>query len=274
MTNVRKQAGFTLVELLVSVAILSLLAGLLLPNIMQAREVARRSQCQNNLRQLGLALHQYEGTFRRLPPGSVNVQRPIVNTGKGYEVGWAVQILPGLGRDNVFDAFDFQEGAHSPTNSRINALRIPQLICPSSIGSMTSYAGVHHDREAPIDIDNQGLLFLNSSLPLRDIPDGSSHTALLGEKATGVGLPWTSGTSEMLRNMSLPFNQVTPIPLERPLESAVVKPDFVGGFGAPHITGVNFLIADGAVRSISLDIDARLYRQLGHRADGAPVEDF
>src|SRR5213083_896811 len=105
MRNPRHR-GFTLIELLVVIAIIAVLIALLLPAVQQAREAARRTQCKNNLMQLGLALHNYEMAYELLPPGSINPTGPIRNESKGYHMGWMVQILPYIDQGNVFDHFD------------------------------------------------------------------------------------------------------------------------------------------------------------------------
>jgi prepilin-type N-terminal cleavage/methylation domain-containing protein len=90
------RSAFTLVELLVVVAIIGILVGLLLPAVQAAREAARRTQCSNNLLQFGIALHNYEMAHRKLPPGSVDAKGPLVHLPVGFHHSWIVQILPML----------------------------------------------------------------------------------------------------------------------------------------------------------------------------------
>ena len=94
--------GFTLIELLVVIAIIAILIALLLPAVQQAREAARRTQCKNNLMQLGIAFHNYDMAFEMLPPGCVNSTGPIHNIPEGYHMSWTVQILPMMEQQGLF----------------------------------------------------------------------------------------------------------------------------------------------------------------------------
>src|SRR5205809_5891458 len=107
MFNSAKKA-FTLIELLVVIAIIGLLVALLLPAIQAAREAARRSQCKNNLKQIGLALHNYESARRGFPPGFISNAAAINGPGTGPGWGWGAFILPYLEESSVFQQIDFK----------------------------------------------------------------------------------------------------------------------------------------------------------------------
>lgn len=214
-----RSAGFTLIELLVVIAIIAVLITLLLPAVQQARESARRTQCHNNLSQLVMALQNYEMAFEVLPPGSVNPTGPILNESAptGYHVSWIVQILPQLELSTAFKHFDFAVGIYDPRNLAPQQREFSVLNCPSSATTYsaraksgthsTSYAGCHNSIEAPIDTNNDGLLFLNSSIRYDDITDGAAYTLLLGERdGPGVVWGWASGTRDTLRNTGYPPN--------------------------------------------------------------------
>jgi prepilin-type N-terminal cleavage/methylation domain-containing protein/prepilin-type processing-associated H-X9-DG protein len=272
MSPGRSRSAFTIIEVLVVISIIAVLVALLLPAVQQAREAARRVKCRNNLTQLGLALRTYESAHGCLPPGSVDTNGPVANDGKGYQFGWIVQVLPHLEQASLFSVFDFSVSVYDPRNAKfardVRTVQLPVLICPSKNQQYPGdYAGCHHDVEAPIDVDNHGVLFLNSSIRHEDIPDGVSHTLFVGEHVgTTHGLAWATGTSETLRNTGTPINGWTrqtpggalPIP---PPERGKSLP--VGGFSSQHSGGANFVFGDGSTHFIN-----QMVSMLGHRADG------
>jgi prepilin-type N-terminal cleavage/methylation domain-containing protein/prepilin-type processing-associated H-X9-DG protein len=209
--NIARRQGFTLVELLVVIAIIGVLVSLLLPAVQAAREAARRSSCNNNIRQLIIAVHDHEFAHEQFPVGVTNKTGPIRNLPKGDHMGWIPRILPELGEPNRFEHIDFNVGVYHKLNNPVRQTMIPTLSCPSSPAAdapVSSYAGVHHHVEAPIDADNSGVLFLNSKLSFEDLRDGPAYTLFIGEKRTGYfeDLGWMSGTSATLRNTGTPLN--------------------------------------------------------------------
>ncbi len=266
--------AFTIIEVLVVISIIAVLVALLLPAVQQAREAAYRVKCSNNLMQLGLALRTYETAHGSLPPGSVDVNGPVANDGKGYQFGWIVQILPHLEQASLFAYFDFSVSVYDPRNAKFAMdVKLPVLICPSKNQQLPGdYAGCHHDVEAPIDVDNHGVLFLNSHIRHEDIPDGASHTLFIGETSgASSALGWATGTRDMLRNTGTPINggmRQTPggaLPIPPPERG---KSIMVGGFGSQHSGGANFVFGDGSTHFINQMVSMQVLRQLGHRADG------
>ena len=278
---VRSRRGFTLIELLVVIAIIAILISLLLPAVQQAREAARRTQCRNNLVQLVLAMHNYEMAYEMLPPGTINPTGPIKSIPSGYHMSWLVQLLPYVDQESVYRHIDFTVGAYDPKNMKTRGVILPTFLCPSDPGigssnngrvAQTNYAGCHNDSEAPIEVDNNGVLFLNSSIRYRQITDGASNTIMIGETSyNGLSLGWMSGTRATLRNTS-GINVETSqqfAPGGRAGLPLVPGPTVVGGFSSPHVGGAQFAFADGSVHFISENIDRATFKHLGNRADGA-----
>lgn len=304
--------AFTLVELLVVIAIIGLLISLLLPAVQAAREAARRSQCANSLSQLILAVHEYEATWERYPAGSIDATGPIQSLPTGYHFNWLSGILPFIEERNAFEHLDFTQSVYSPANAPVLNLQISWLRCPSESGAGstpagdTSYAACHHHVEAPIDVDNSGVFFLNSRITPADVRDGLSHTIFLGEKRVlRIGeLGWLSGTRSTLRNTGTAINSSTvgngplvafqsgqdlPVPPqaqqfpggpgdveldedialpEAPAPDPAVLALAVGGFESDHPGGANVALGDGSVRHMSASTSTYILQLYGHRADG------
>lgn len=278
MKQASTKSGFTLVELLVVVAIIGILIGMLLPAVQQVREAARRTQCLNNLAQIGLAMHNNEFSFGHLPAGVIDTAGPIQNVAKGQHVSWTVHLLRFIEQNGIADGFDIDAGTYAAANAPARAMVIPIFRCSSQGLSMNSngtaglsnYAGCHHSVEAPIDVDNDGLLFLNSAVTYADIYDGSSNTILVGEYiAEGSDLGWASGTRATLRNTSEILDQSDWNGVYGGGAISTMAKTHVGGFSSSHPGTVNFLFADGSVESVSPGIDATVFSNLGNRSDGA-----
>ena len=174
-----RSRAFTLVELLVVIAIIGVLVALLLPAVQAAREAARRCSCLNNISQISLAVHGYEFSHETLPSGVINPDGPIRAEEAGQHVSWMLQIAPHIELQSLYRNFDIEAGAYAEVNASVRRAPVSVYICPSYPGAelsgdgtaaVSTYAGCHHDQEAPIDADNNGLLFLNSKLPLFRYP--------------------------------------------------------------------------------------------------------
>jgi hypothetical protein len=247
----------------------------------------------NNVTQLALAVHSYEFHFEALPPGVTNPTGPIRNEAQGDHTSWIARILPYMEENVLFRRYDASAGAYAAKNAEVQAAQISILTCPSDPNeelrvddgeqevALNSYAGCHHDVEAAIDADNHGLLFLNSMIRYNEIDDGSTKTILLGEKPVDPdGLGWLSGTRATLRNTGTIEQPKSWSPAQREELAEEEKKDdmpeslFVGGFGSYHPGTVIIAFADGSTRPLSADIDRKILRLLGHRADGEIVKRF
>ena len=183
------RGGFTLVELLVVIAIIGVLVAATVPAVQASREVARRAVCTSHIAQLMLALQSYEDIFESLPAGVVNPNGPIRSEPSGLHQGWLVQLLPYLDEGPMYRAIDFSKSVYDPANAQVRVISPDVFLCPSSPnsqGALSDYAGCHHDVEAPIAVDNQGVLFLNSHVRREEITDGASHTLFVGEKVPDI----------------------------------------------------------------------------------------
>lgn len=273
----RPPRGFTFIELLVVMAIVAILIALLIPAISQSREAARRAVCKNNVAQLALALQNYEMAFGVLPPGTTNATGPIINqpSRDASHISWTVRILPYVELKTIYNHFDFNAGVYDPRNLVPQQRRLELFLCPSddlppglSHGLFaTNYAGVHSSRVTPIDVDNDGLLYLNSSVRYAEIFDGASYTVLVGEKMRPAEVwGWASGTRDTLRNSGLlpngmiysglseddPMTDATRRKLADSLPPGTTPAQMLpGGFGSNHAGGFQVGMADGSARFMS-----------------------
>ena len=195
--------GFTLIELLVVIAIIAVLVAILLPAVQQAREAARRTQCKNNLKQIGLALHNYEEMHGVFPPGyiarDVDADDPAVaETGSGF--AWPTMLLPLMDQAGVHSRLDFEGDAIDDESLDAAQTVVSEFLCPSDpapnffdvtdgLATYTlprsNYAGMYGYGSvtmAPGAPEPAGLLYRNSSVLMRDILDGSSNTIAVAER--------------------------------------------------------------------------------------------
>jgi prepilin-type N-terminal cleavage/methylation domain-containing protein len=278
----KRRCAFTLVELLVVIAIIGILVALLLPAVQAAREAARRLQCTNNLSQLALAVQNYEGAYRVYPPGTIDEQGPIANVPQGYHHNWMTQLLPYIEHTSTYRHVNFDVGVYDAANAKPRQVDIRCFLCPSdysedrTIGH-SNYAACHHDVEAPIDVENNGMFFLNSGVRYSEILDGTTNTLFLGEKilADKNDLGWMSGTRATLRNTGDPINfdlrtswRDTYDDETEAVDPARQSNEFVGGFSSRHPGIIIAAFGDGHVRAIREGIKQEIWQQYGHRADG------
>jgi len=204
-------SAFTLVELLVVIAIIGILVALLLPAIQAARESARRMQCTNQIRQITLAVEDFETANEHLPMGTNNPTGPVENLPNGLDISWIARILPHLEESVKYDKLDMSASAYSPQNDPVRQSTIAVLMCPSAPNdywAFSNYAGCQNDTEQPINTDNNGVEYLNSQVTRDDMKDGAAYVLLLGEKYVDqYDLGWLSGSAATLRNTGHPLNE-------------------------------------------------------------------
>ena len=305
--------GFTLIELLVVIAIIAVLIALLLPAVQQAREAARRSQCKNNLKQLGLALHNYHDTANRLP-GIFQT-----NWSSDEKGTYLVQLLPFIDQSPLYNKINFTvaggiDGQTNPTGGQLfRNIVIPGFICPSdaspnvwgdraktnyamsqgnqSMPSRTcsSYPGnnfgtgaVGHGNDGDPNNNSGFISRFNLSIKFAQCTDGLSNTIMGGEIRPNCGDHSVNGW--------LHFNApwiATTAPINFPIScygepaipnaSACNAPDnwqTSQGFKSKHTGGAHFVLGDGAVKFISENINYLTYQALGCRRDGGVIGDY
>ena len=299
-TTQRPQSGFTLVELLVVIGIIGLLVALLLPAIQSARESARRSQCVNNLKQIGLALENYESYRKYFPSGYVSQYDSSGNdTGPGW--GWGSLLLANLDQAPLAGMINFNLQIQDPSNTQAVTTPLPVFLCPSdsrepvwaamsqSAGSKicdvaeAEYVAMYGTTEP--GVDGNGLFFRNSTVHIREITDGTSQTLAVGERAELLGeATWVGSVTGAYLAQDPNDNDGVGV-YEQEAGSTMVlgcsgehkspgdpsgEPDM---FYSMHPGGVNFLFADGHINFLTQEIDPNVFEFLTTRAGGEVVPD-
>jgi len=294
-----RRRAFTLIELLVVIAIIAVLIALLLPAVQQAREAARRSQCKSNMKQLGLAFHNYHDTHNRLPFGAHSSQ-----TGHA----WCLYLMPFIDQANVFNQWTFNCNYYG-NNAALRRIPQPVYVCPSDTpqqwwdsNPLYNYAvclgNTNAARTSPLngvnylpgafdtDLTDQVACSGNPprSYAFRDVTDGLSTTMLAGEVRQGTaatdirGLVWWSPFTGFSANMSP--NTASPDSMQGFCVNspAVGMPCVSGTTGlaarSKHVGGVHVLLGDGAVRFVSNNINLPTWQALSTIQGSETIGDF
>jgi prepilin-type processing-associated H-X9-DG protein/prepilin-type N-terminal cleavage/methylation domain-containing protein len=296
----KQRLAFTLIELLVVISIIGVLIALLLPAVQAARESARRTQCVNNLKQLGVAMHTYESASRCFPPGYVsNFDTSGADTGPGW--GWAAMLLPQFEQKPLFDAINFNLAIEDVSNSTSRLTRMSVFLCPSDSApsawwavtrdpsgvtlqnicqvAMANYIGMYGTSDPGIDGD--GIFFRDSNIGIPNITDGTTQTIAAGERADALGMAtWVgsvTGTSLFPSTddgVGAPRLEFAPGMILGHAGGNVGPGNprgEVNQFYSQHPGGVNFLFADGHVAFLKTTMNYQVFRALATRAGGEAI---
>jgi prepilin-type N-terminal cleavage/methylation domain-containing protein/prepilin-type processing-associated H-X9-DG protein len=289
--------GFTLIELLVVIAIIAILIALLLPAVQQAREAARRSQCKNNLKQLGLGMQNYHDSQNVLPSGWIGVSPVSILDPEGPSGwGWGAMVLPQLDQAPFFKQLDTRASLTDPANLNHIRLALPVFRCPSDDGPETwtindessgaalatlataNYVASFGTTELedcegqplPFQCVGNGASFHNSDTRFRNIRDGLSSTFLVGERRSDGAMGWHSTWAGTVAGGEEAFARTHAVTDHTPNHADAHFDDF----SSRHSGGAHFVMCDGAVRFINTTIDFGVYQALSTKIGGEVVTDY
>jgi prepilin-type N-terminal cleavage/methylation domain-containing protein/prepilin-type processing-associated H-X9-DG protein len=299
-----RRYAFTLIELLVVIAIIAILIGLLLPAVQKIREAANRMKCSNNLKQIGLAFHNYHATFDVFPAGYTSATVGTNGEGLGPGWGWGTTLLPYLEQDNLFRSIDRTRDIADPSDAGARVQRLSIFRCPSDSPqgdtyiarddsgnpicevAFANYCGLGGTYEVSEFPDTgTGVLFRNSRIRVADITDGTSNTILAGERASKQSPmgTWTGAvTGASVPPLLNPaFENVEPPVMILTNTGAAAdgrvpnnRLGHVEDLNSRHPSGVVILLADGSVRIVHNTINPLAWEALGTRAGGEVGPDY
>lgn len=294
-----RRRGFTLIELLVVIAIIAVLVALLLPAVQQAREAARRSACKNQLKQIGVAMHDYLETYSIFPPASVR---------GGNQLSWHVMILPQLDQMALYNQIDFGLAGYASHDALLGNKKIAAYFCPSSNkeyenGTTTLYTTHYYGIMGPKNVtagvpttytctnhggggaaagecanpptathggySTHGMLNLPSKVRDRDVTDGLSNTMFVGELSLHAT---TSGLNAISYRRWYRGENSTPSAGSKNIAQPINSTTYNGtnnfndaSLGSNHVGGTQILMGDGVVRFFSENIDMSVYLSAASR---------
>jgi prepilin-type N-terminal cleavage/methylation domain-containing protein len=281
----RRRSGFALIELLVVIAIIAILIALLLPAVQQAREAARRTSCKNNMKQIGLAMHNYHDVYSTLPMGA-----------NSQIYGPFVAILPQLDQENLQNLYDFDLYYTDPANLDAINQSIPVYLCPTMTlprsipdtvcdepGGPGSYGASMGTSEFIGDGLFAGYNGFTDPRPIRfrDITDGQTNTIMIGEFNYQLDDYLWSAFSCAAKDGEIRYGSHRWAPGYPGVALGHTDGDFNVNLSAnrttwrsDHVGGVQFVLGDGSVRFLSENIDADLLDGLATRAGDEVVSGF
>ncbi len=260
-----KRRAFTLVELLVVIAVIGVLIGLTMPALFATRSASRRLQCTNNLRQIGIALQAYHERSNRFPPGGIEWRPPSDRAGKHRQLAWSALLLPFVEAQAIYDQIDFTQAFDSPVNAPAAANILPVFVCPSSMRGRNlvdgrgpcDYGGIYGERIQGPNQPPKGSMIYDYGFNSAEIRDGLTNTIMIAEDTGWSDGQWING-----RNL---FDQAYAIN---------AAPLFENDIRSNHHGGANSTLASGTVRFLTDETDLNVLAALCTRAGGEALEAF
>lgn len=254
----RSRPGFTLVELLVVIAIIGILIALLLPAVQAAREAGRRAHCLNNLRQMGIGLHNYHDALRSFPPGGIE-PRSIVPGGKQF--AWSAMLLPYVEQESLYETIDFGKPFSDPVNAQAAATVVAIYICPTvprtsklhSGRGATDYGGIYGERITTPNNPPKGVMLYDRVIRIHEIRDGTSNTIAISEDTKFNDMQWINGLNVF--DQAFAINKA---------------PSFENDIRSDHPGGAQALLCDGSARFLPENMDLETLAAICTR-DGSEV---
>jgi prepilin-type N-terminal cleavage/methylation domain-containing protein/prepilin-type processing-associated H-X9-DG protein len=257
-----KSEGFTLMELLVSIAVIGVLIGLLLPAIQAAREAARRMSCCNNLHQIGVGMHYYHDANRHFPPGAIEMRSlTSLSRFKARQIAWSALLLPYVEQKGVYSTLDITKPFDHGVNAAGAANVLSLYLCPSVPRSSflvqnrgaCDYGGIMGQTLQPSATMQDGVMIDKEKgtnyLGIKDITDGVSYTLMISEDAAWADGQWING-----QNVFVVSHEINS------------PPNGDNEIRSKHPGGANGLFCDGSVRFLNQELDSNTLKGICTRA--------